>query len=776
MRQDPALPGSAGSTMFAKMSLGTLGALALLAAWLALRPAAVATPDRPSPTGFDAARALAHMRVLAQTPRPTGSDANARARDYVIAQVRALGLEPVVQTETVQASSVDFMANIHVTLAEVKNIVVRKPGAARHGGKRQAVLAGARYDSAFGSPGAADGAASAAALLEALRGLQAGPPLDNDVLFVFTDADEQALGTRGFAESHPWAERVRVALRFDNPGNRGPLALVDAAGADAFAVDAWARLAPAPHGSSFMAELQRGLPQRAASAALAASGASVLHFATTEGPLGWGGVHDIGERMSAASLQHEGDTMVALLRHFGNAKPPPPQVRGQTFFALPLVGHVHYSNMLVWPLALLACVLDVVACRTALRRLGIAGSDIVHGMFGFLFMSGLAIFLAWLCREALPGLQDRYDAGLFADGDGLHWQVLAFLLLPAACFAVPLRQLTARLGGECVALGAMLAATLALLLASRGAPGASYVLAWPLLAAQAAWLALAAPRLHSWRPARRRMLLAAAAVPALLVIVPAAWDSAALLSPRWLLLPSMLVCLLLALSAMLFAHVRVRLVAAPLLLAGAAAIGMAYAAHPAWPELPAPNRLVYLKDTPSWQAYWMHPAGPLDAWTKQVFPNAMHPYVMPYTFGIDSEPVWYAAAPRDDTVAYPYLLIEKDDRRGDVRHVEFLLRSKNRAPELTLRLVGGDSVRTTVNGRVLMDRRYRGWQVTLHGVGERELRFAIDLVGDPPFTVFVQERIPGLPGTGLPPRPAGTRPALLPLTGTTVAADILRFP
>ena len=67
MRQDPALPGSAGSTMFAKMSLGTLGALALLAAWLALRPAAVATPDRPSPTGFDATRALAHMRMLAQT-------------------------------------------------------------------------------------------------------------------------------------------------------------------------------------------------------------------------------------------------------------------------------------------------------------------------------------------------------------------------------------------------------------------------------------------------------------------------------------------------------------------------------------------------------------------------------------------------------------------------------------------------------------------------------------------------------------------------------------
>jgi hypothetical protein len=40
--------------------------------------------------------------------------------------------------------------------------------------------------------------------------------------------------------------------------------------------------------------------------------------------------------------------------------------------------------------------------------------------------------------------------------------------------------------------------------------------------------------------------------------------------------------------------------------------------------------------------------------------------------------------------------------------------------------------------------------------------------------VYVQERIPGLPPRDLPPRPAEMTP-LLPMTGTTVAADILRF-
>jgi hypothetical protein len=146
------------------------------------------------------------------------------------------------------------------------------------------------------APRPADGAASA--LLETMRVLRARPPLDNDHLFVFTDADAgQPMGARVFMASHPWAKRVRVALRFDNAGNHGPLELIGAAHADGLAVDAWTRDAPSPHGDSFRAELDARLPQR----------------------------------LSSASLQHEGDTMLALLHRFGNASLPAPAApRGQS--------------------------------------------------------------------------------------------------------------------------------------------------------------------------------------------------------------------------------------------------------------------------------------------------------------------------------------------------------------------------------------------------------------------------------------------------------------
>jgi hypothetical protein len=771
MRHHSTLPGVPGLAGFAAAVL-----LAGVVAWLLQQPRSEPVPPGPAPAGFVTARALAHVQALARAPRPVGSSANAQARAYLADQVRALGLAPEIQTETVQTASSDLTGNVRVTLAVVHNVLVRKPG--RAGARAPAVLAVAHYDSGGMTLGAADGAMSAAAMLEALRALQAGPQPENDLLFVFTDADAaQALGTRGFVQAHPWARRARVTLRFDNPGNQGPLELADAAHADGLALGAWARVAPEPGGSSLMGELVAGLRPQAANALLAGSGGALLQFATRGGTLGPNAIHDIPQRLSTDSLQHEGDTMLALLRHFGDADlaAQPTARRGQVFFVLPVLGVVHYAYVLVWPLGALACLLTVLACRAGIRQQGIPLENIVHAAFGFLFMAAAATFSAYLCHEALPGLQARYDAGVLADGAGVRWQLLAFALLPAAGFVLLQRHLQQRFGALCTLLGVMCLLSVGLVALGAGAPGASYVLAWPLLAMQAALLFLLSEPARAWPEWHRYALLGAAMLPACALMLPALRDSLAYLSPAWLLLPSSLACSLLGLGGLLLDGLGRRFVVRSLLVGAGASIGLAYAATPLRPVLPAPNQLVYFKDCPSWQAFWLYPPLPLDAWTRAVFPNTMHPYQLPYLFGPGASPVWYAAAPRNDGIAYPDLMVEKVSWSSKSRHVEFLLRSKNRAPEIVVRIDGADPLRTSVNGRVLTDRLYRGWKLTLHGMDGQDLRFAFELRGDPEFQVYVQERMPGLPERDLPPRPANMRPALLPLTGTTVAADILRF-
>jgi len=437
---------------------------------------------------------------------------------------------------------------------------------------------------------------------------------------------------------------------------------------------------------------------------------------------------------------------------------------------VPGLGILHYSYALVWPLTLLASALTVAACIAGMRRAHIAGTDIIHAGFNFLFMGAFVTFLVHLGREALPGLGWRWHAAVLADDEGIRWQVLAFALLLGAGFIVVQRKLQARLGALCVLLGVICVATLALVAVSWGAPGASYLLAWPLLAAQAALLVLLSKR----DIRRRRMILALAAVPAAVLILPALRDSLALLSPAWLVLPSALVFTLLGLCGMLLLETGARFVVRPLLMAAAASIGLAWVTVPHVPEMPAPNQLVYYKDTPTWRAFWLYPPVPLDPWTRSVFPNTMHPYQLPYLFGPNSKPVWYAAAPHNDGIAYPYLIIEKLAWIGDTKHVEFLLRSKNRAPHISLRIDGAGPKRASVNGRVLTDTDYLGWRMDLYGMEDQDLRFAFDFDGDPAFTVFIQEYLPGVPERDLPPRPAGLRPTLLPLTGTTISADILR--
>jgi hypothetical protein len=772
MPDDPSWPARHGPAGVA----ATLATIALLA-WLALRadPLPQPLPAGAPPAVFSAARAFAHVQALAREPRPIASAGNAKARQYIVDQLRAAGLEPQVQTATVRNITVDWLANAQVTLGVVHNIVARIPGTAPDHASRPALLVTAHYDSGEDTLGAANGAASAAAMLESLRTLKAAPPLANDVLFLFTDGQQAgALGATGFVNEHPWAQQAGLVLLFDHIGNRGPTVLYDASNADGNAVSGWAR-ATDHRGSSLMAEVYKARYGTPGSAPLARLGVPMLHFASTEGTLGPGGAFDTPQRLSQATLQHEGDTMLALLRHFGNAPlaHAVPQT-GQLYFNLPLVGVVHYPMTAVWPITRIACLLMIGVCCFAVQRTGAWTLDIVHATFGFTAASAVLMFSAHVLWESMPAMQHKYSLDSLDGGHGAHWYALAFASLAAGLFVWLQRHLRRTLGTPTAAVGVMCYTAVALVVASVLAPGASYVLAWPLVAAQVAFAALFSRHLTVIARGHRLPILLAGVAPAMLLIAPAVRDMFVDFSPQRMLFTLALFAVLLGLALLLLAAVARRYVARALVLAGAGCLGIAHSASVPAPVLPQPNRLVYFKDTPSWRSVWLMPRGPLDAWTRQVFPNTLHPYVLPYMLGPDSDPVWYAAAPREDTIAYPKLLIQKVDY-GRWRHVEFRLVSKNSAPKITLRLTGGGTRRTSVNGRTLTGEPTRGWSLTLYGMQDRPLDFSFDMKSMASFSVYVQEQIPGLPEAGLPPRPASLEPALLPMTGKTIASDILLF-
>lgn len=767
-------PRAPARSRLAALAAGLLAAAVLaVLAWSAIRTDTPAAPPAPAAPALD--RMMRHVATLAAQPRPIASAANARARDYILAQLRAIGLRPQVQTATVQKSTIRFWGGTDVTLGVVHNIVLRLPGSAPDRMRRPALLLAAHYDSGNATLGAARGAAQAAALIETARALHAArgradAPL-NDIVMLFADGEEVGgLGAKGFAEQHPLARTVGVSVKFDAAGSAGPLLLYAAKDAGGGALGGWTEALPGVGGSSLMARLYMLRPGTPRLGPLGAIDAPALLFVNTGRPFDRGRTLDAVERLDPAMLAHLGDSMLRLAAHLGRQTLTRGGDRPHAWFMAPPLGKVRHSAILCWSLAALAGLMLARGYRQALGETDATVAPLVQGFFGMALVLLAANMLLWARRDALAALAQAQEAG----------PAVAFLVSNGCLFLAALYLLRRLAGATPAFLGAMAWLGIALLLALLWAPESAWLLAWPLAAALAAFTALQAPRPF----AVRVLILGAGFLPAPLLFVPALRDAWTALGPQGLYLPAVAIALMLLCFASLFLLLPLgRLVgtgAAAALAACMALPGQASAPAPQEHPKRAPDRLVYFKDMNSWRAWWLLPQDeqqrPLDAWSKRLFPNLDKPSIHVDVFGWHSPRQWFAVAPREDRIAYPEAYLLKNPRlappslQPPLRRVEFTLRSKNRAPHIQLWVAGTKPRRSTLNGRVLTSAE-SPWSLSLYGMEDRLLHFTIDAPNDDPLAVIVEERMPGLPQHLLPPG----APERMPGTGMTVAADVLRF-
>jgi len=138
-------------------------------------------PPNPLPasapaTEFSAERAIEHIKVIAQEPRISGSQGYKNARDYVMSELTALGLNPEIQRTTVTVPA-DLLATLgrspnlpDLPPDEVENVIALIEGTE----SQDATLLVVHLDSRDG-PGATDNGSGVATLIETARALQAGP-------------------------------------------------------------------------------------------------------------------------------------------------------------------------------------------------------------------------------------------------------------------------------------------------------------------------------------------------------------------------------------------------------------------------------------------------------------------------------------------------------------------------------------------------------------------------------------------------------------------------
>ena len=155
-----------------------IGAGSATAALVLAACVSAAQPQAPRPPQFDGARAFADVRHMVEIgPRPAGSPALARTRDYLRKELKAAGL-------TVEEQP--FEATTPLGKVRMVNLRATLPGAASNRGR---LVIGGHYDTKLFKDirfvGASDAGSSAAFLLELARALKGRVnPLPIELLFL----------------------------------------------------------------------------------------------------------------------------------------------------------------------------------------------------------------------------------------------------------------------------------------------------------------------------------------------------------------------------------------------------------------------------------------------------------------------------------------------------------------------------------------------------------------------------------------------------------------
>lgn len=753
---------------------GLVGLLALAAlSWISIASVAPPPPvNADAPAGeFSAQRAFAHVERVGSQVHVTGSAAAGDVSDYIFEALTGIGLQPEFQDTVGYGGALSGPFG----MARVRNVLAVVPGTASTG----RVFLVAHYDSVQVSYGGNDDGAGVATLLEAARALTSGPAPVNDVVFLFTDAEEACLcGAEAFVSQHPLAAQGGVALNVESRGSTGPVIMFETTRDNADVVGVFGRSVPYPVATSFAAEVYRILPNDTDFSPFRDAGDFAgLNSAYIDGSAVYHSPQDKPGAMDLASLQQHGANALALAQAFGAADIATlsgPGSTDATYFPV-FGGLLRYPGWLVWPLAV-AALLAVAGLAVLSRRRGVVSWPRVGVGFAAalvpLIVSAVAAQLFWMLLVAMrPGYANMDDP--WWPG----WFRACVVALVATIVLTWYGLLRRPVGGWSLAIGGLgWLAVIGLVLAAV-APGGSYLAALPAVFGSIAGMA-AVSVTSQWVRALLYALGAAVAVvvlaPTVFLFFPAlglATGAAAAL------FAAMLGLALLPVLDLIYPAATARppradgdrqpaaqqdnprrrwWAAAPAIGSGVLVViflvtGLTVDHFDA--DHPAPAQLAYVMDADTGEASWVSTDTQPGEWLSQYVSGSSD---VSAPFGLFDRPVATGPAAAADLAA-PAVAVVNDSTSDGHRSLTLTITSQRPVRLIYLDLPGSVVRRATIEGReVPADELGGGFGVVFHGPPPDGLTVELEVESAAPTVIRVMDGSDGLDGlTGFTPRPDG---------------------
>lgn len=702
---------------------------AFFAGWRGAQPPRALPSDAPE-TLFSGARAHAHSAQVGKEMHAGGTQANGRVRDYLVETLLGLGLEAEVQRIAV---------NHGRHIAEVENVFGRIKGT----DSTMPFMITAHYDSVPTGPGAADDGSGTVVMLEAARALMQLPRMRQDIVFAFTSNEEGSGDSARATLGHPWLQGMNAVLGLEARGTYGPAFMFETSEGNGDVIAALAASGAPSIANSLMYEVHHRTPNETDFGTLKRNGALGLNVAFVGGLGHYHTENDNPKNLCPDSLQHQGDYVMALARHFGDTTIRIRSTPDVVFFNL-LGGRViHYSVRWVPWITAVAVLLFLLALgigkrcgliclrRFALDTLLAIAAVILGALLGLLVMYGsYQIFDVYI----------TYNAGLY--------QIAC--LLGAAGLAMPL-FLRLRTSDHPFAWQASFAAIWAILLLGLQfyLPVGAFAPAWPLISIALGLLAAAACHARG-RASAALLAQTIASLPALLALVPGLYalhliGAAFTLAPISALFVAMLGLFMPVLAAL------PRSLRTPLPFAACAgalvALVYAMATNGPSPERPQMASLSYAMNADTRKALWLSDDEHGWGWTEQFFrENAAVGPIHDAIPGLNLVCL-HAPAPAIET-PQPQISVLRDDTVDGRRHLTLRYHSPQRAAQSEITVLAPQEVFEARYGGEMLHPG-KDWRLAIAPMPlTSEATLSLVVPAGEPLRLRILETDYGLPPTG----------------------------
>jgi len=379
---------------------------------------------------FSTARALIHLEQISAEQHAIGSKAHDDVRNYIIAQLTDLGLEPQIQ----EGYSITKWQN----LAKSKNILARIKGS--EPGKALMLLS--HYDSApHSSFGASDAGSGVATILEGLRAfLSQGETPKNDIIILISDAEEIGLnGADLFVNNHEWAKEVGLVINFEARGSGGPAVMWPETNfGNAKLIDGYAKANPAyPVGYSLIYSIYKLLPNDTDATRFREDGdIESFNFAFIDDHYDYHTSNDNYERLDRNTVEHQGSNLMAMLTHFSNANLN--NIRSnddKVYFNVPIFKFISYPYSWIWPMLLIAVIIFAVLIFLGFKKRRLLKEDVARGfipLFASIISSLVVGFVLW---EIIKLINPHYTEILHGFTYNGYTYIGAFTLVSLGIFS-----------------------------------------------------------------------------------------------------------------------------------------------------------------------------------------------------------------------------------------------------------------------------------------------------------------------------------------------------